>query len=312
MESSAKIDIPGNARTRDAAKDKMLAARGAKSKVPGQIALYAFITVFVFFCLAPFVWTFLTSLKGQNDLYAVPIQYLPASATFASYNQIFHIERFTRSLLNSAIVAGSATAFSLVIGAFCAYAIARLNFPGKNILLALVLGIAMFPGIAIIGPLYRNFQDVPLTHWNLTNNYLALILPNVTFTLPICIWTLTAFFSDLPMELEESARVDGCTRMQTFFKIVTPLAAPGVFTAAILLFIQAWNEFLFARTFMSQPDRLTATVAIAQFEGADAASAYPWGQITAASVIVTLPLVFLVLAFQRRIISGLTAGAVKG
>jgi multiple sugar transport system permease protein len=196
---------------------------------------------------------------------------------------------------------------SLVIGSLCAYAIARLNFPFKNLLLTLVLAIAIFPGIAIIGPLFRQFNA-----WGLTNNYLALILPNVTFTLPICIWILTAFFSELPSELEESARVDGATRMQAFLKILVPLSAPGVFTAAILLFIQAWNEFLFARTFMSQPTRLTATVAIAQFEGADQAAQYPWGQITAASIVITLPLVILVLLFQRRIISGLTAGAVKG
>jgi multiple sugar transport system permease protein len=165
----------------------------------------------------------------------------------------------------------------------------------------------MFPGIAIIGPLFRQFNA-----WHLTNNYWALILPNVTFTLPLCIWTLNAFFRELPLELEESARVDGCSRMGTFIRIVAPLAAPGVFTAAILLFIQAWNEFLFARTFMTQENKLTATVAIAQFTGADVSSQFPWGQITAASIIVTLPLVLLVLLFQRRIISGLTAGAVKG
>ena len=217
------------------------------------------------------------------------------------------MDRFRWALLNSAIVASSATAISLVIGSLCAYAIARLNFPFKNLLLALVLAIAMFPGIAIIGPLFRQFNA-----WGLTNNYLSLILPNVTFTLPICIWTLTAFFSELPSELEDSARVDGCTRVQAFYRITVPLAAPGVFTAAILLFIQAWNEFLFARTFMSLPNRLTATVAIAQFEGADIAAQYPWGQITAASIVITLPLVVLVLLFQRRIISGLTAGAVKG
>jgi multiple sugar transport system permease protein len=268
---------------------------------------YLFIAVFVIFCLAPFIWTFLTAFKGTTTIYNVPITYLPNPFELINFQQIFALERFRWSLLNSAIVASSATAISLTIGSFCAYAIARLNFPGKNILLALVLAISMFPGIAIIGPLFQRFNA-----WHLTNNYLALILPNVTFTLPICIWTLTAFFSEMPIELEESARVDGCTRMQTFYKIVAPLAAPGVFTAAILLFIQAWNEFLFARTFMSQPNRLPATVAIAQFEGADAAVQYPWGQITAASIIITLPLVILVLLFQRRIISGLTAGAVKG
>ncbi len=272
-----------------------------------QTGFYLFIALFVVFCLAPFIWTLLTSFKGGSTIYNVPISYLPNPVDLVNYSQIFQLERFRWSLLNSAIVATSATAISLSIGSFCAYAVARLDFPGKNFLLAVVLGISMFPGIAIIGPLFRQFNE-----WGLTNNYLALILPNVTFTLPICIWTLTAFFRDMPIELEESARVDGCTRMQTFFKIVAPLAAPGVFTAAILLFIQAWNEFLFARTFMSQPQRLTATVAIAQFEGSDAAAQYPWGQITAASIVITLPLVVLVLLFQRRIISGLTAGAVKG
>ena len=284
------------------------AARGrARGRLYEAIGFYAFVVAFVVFCMAPFVWTLLTSFKGPTTIYEVPIRYLPIPFDLVNYRQIFELDRFRWALVNSVIVASAATAISLVIGSICAYAIARLNFPGKNFLLALVLAIAMFPGIAIIGPLFRQFNA-----WGLTNNYLALILPNVTFTLPICIWTLTAFFSDLPVELEESARVDGCTRMQAFYKIVVPLAAPGVFTAAILLFIHAWNEFLFARTFMSQPNRLTATVAIAQFEGADIAAQYPWGQITAASIVITLPLVLLVLIFQRRIVSGLTAGAVKG
>ena len=283
------------------------AAHRARARLYEGLGFYVFVIAFVVFCLAPFAWTLLTSFKGPTTIYEVPIRYLPNPPDLVNYRDIFALERFRWALLNSAIVASSATAISLVIGSLCAYAIARLDFPGKNLLLALVLAIAMFPGIAIIGPLFRQFNA-----WGLTNNYLALILPNVTFTLPICIWTLTAFFSDLPIELEESARVDGCTRMQAFYKIVVPLAAPGVFTAAILLFIQAWNEFLFARTFMSQPNRLTATVAIAQFEGADIAAQYPWGQITAASIVITLPLVVLVLLFQRRIISGLTAGAVKG
>jgi multiple sugar transport system permease protein len=278
-----------------------------RSRILDGIGFYAFVVAFVIFCLAPFVWTLLTSFKGPTTIFEVPIRYLPIPFDLINYQQIFELDRFRWALVNSVIVASAATAISLVIGSICAYAIARLDFPGKNLLLALVLAIAMFPGIAIIGPLFRQFNA-----WGLTNNYLALILPNVTFTLPICIWTLTAFFSDLPVELEESARVDGCTRMQAFYKIVVPLAAPGVFTAAILLFIHAWNEFLFARTFMSQPNRLTATVAIAQFEGADIAAQYPWGQITAASIVITLPLVVLVLLFQRRIVSGLTAGAVKG
>ncbi len=272
-----------------------------------QAVFYVLVALFIIFCLAPFLWTLDTSLKGDDTIFTVPVHYIPNPIDFANYNKIFHLSRFTHSLINSLIVASAATAISLLIGSICAYALARLQFPGKNFILALVLGIAMFPGIAIIGPLFRQFNA-----WHLTNNYWALILPNVTFTLPLCIWTLNAFFRELPLELEESARVDGCTRMQTFVRIVAPLAAPGVFTAAILLFIQAWNEFLFARTFMTQENKLTATVAIAQFTGADASSQFPWGQITAASIVVTLPLVILVLLFQRRIISGLTAGAVKG
>jgi multiple sugar transport system permease protein len=283
------------------------ADRRARLRLLEGIGFYTFVVAFVVFCMAPFVWTLLTSFKGPTTIFEVPIRYLPLPFDLVNYAGIFALDRFRWALVNSVIVASTATAISLVIGSICAYAIARLDFPFKNFLLALVLAIAMFPGIAIIGPLFRQFNS-----WGLTNNYLALILPNVTFTLPICIWTLTAFFSDLPAELEESARVDGCTRMQAFYKIVVPLAAPGVFTAAILLFIHAWNEFLFARTFMSQPSRLTATVAIAQFEGADLAAQYPWGQITAASIVITLPLVLLVLIFQRRIVSGLTAGAVKG
>ena len=263
-------------------------ARRLRGNLLGQVGFYAFIALFVIFCLAPFVWTLLTSFKGPTTIFDVPIRYLPRPAELTNYRQIFQLDRFRWALLNSVIVASSATAISLTIGSICAYAVARLNFPGKNFLLAMVLAIAMFPGIAIIGPLFRQFNA-----WGLTNN----------------VSSNRDLYAE---ELEESARVDGCTRMQTFYKIVAPLAAPGVFTAAILLFIQAWNEFLFARTFMSDPHRLTATVAIAQFEGADVATQYPWGQITAASIVITLPLVVLVLLFQRRIISGLTAGAVKG
>jgi len=294
---------PGRMTTDDAARTRERLRR-ERSKL---VLFYFGITAFVIFCLAPFAWTFITSFKGPDTIYHRPIEYLPNPVNPVNYQKIFALSRFTHSLLNSAIVAASATAISLIVGSFCAYAVARLNFPGKNLLLAFVLAVAMFPGISIVGPLYQQFRD-----WNLTNTYWALILPDVTFALPLAIWTLTAFFRDLPMELEESARVDGCGRMGTFFRIIAPLATPGMFTVAILVFIAAWNEYLFARTFMSEESKLTATIVIAQFEGADVASAYPWGQITAASIIVTIPLVILVLAFQRRIISGLTAGAVKG
>ncbi len=303
---------PATATTRARARSRV--EGGVRTTLWKQIVFYVLIAIFVLFCVLPFLWTLITSLKSEAEIFSVPIKYLPNPITFEQYSKIFHLVRFNRSLLNSALVAGWATLISLVIGSVCAYALARLTFPGKNFILALVLTIAMFPGIVIVGPLYQQFSN-----WHLINNYLAfhlfplaLILPNVTFTLPLCIWTLNAFFRDLPLELEESARVDGCTRMQTFMRIVAPLAAPGVFTAAILLFIAAWNEFLFARTFMSEEHNLTATVVIAQFEGADVGTQYPWGQITAASIIITLPLVLIVLLFQLRIISGLTSGAVKG
>jgi multiple sugar transport system permease protein len=283
------------------------ARRHRLAEIAQQVAFYLFVALFVLFCAAPFIWTAITSLKGLSTIYVSPTHYWPQPVDLVNWEKVLGLERFTRALINSAIVASSATALSLLVGSVCAYALARLRFPGKNLMLTLVLAVAIFPGIAIVSPLYLQFRD-----WGLINNKLALILPSVTFTLPICIWTLTAFFRDLPLELEEAARVDGATRVQTFLQIVAPLAAPGVFTTAILLFIAAWNEFLFARTFMSVAAEYTAPVAIAQFEGADIAAATPWGEISAAAVAVTLPLVVLVLVFQRRIVSGLTAGAVKG
>ncbi len=270
-------------------------------------AFWLLIVLIVLFCTLPFVWTVITSLKTLSEIYASPATYLPHALTLDHWEEVLTLTRFTRSLLNSAIVASSATVISLLVGSTCAYAIARLQFPGKNVVLAVVLAVAMFPGIAILSPLYLLFRD-----WGLINTRLSLILPYVTFTLPVCIWTLTAFFRDLPLEVEEAARVDGCTRWQVYRQIVVPLAAPGVFTTAILLFIAAWNEFLFARTFLSDQALYTAPVAVAQFEGADIAAARPWGEISAAAVATTLPLVLLVLVFQRRIISGLTAGAIKG
>jgi multiple sugar transport system permease protein len=272
-----------------------------------RVGFWTLVALITIGCLLPFTWAVVTSLKSNTEVYRSPASYFPTPPDLTQWQKVLTLPRFTRALLNSTIIASSATAISLLVGSICAYALARLHFPGKNLVLTLVLAVAMFPGIAIVSPLYIQFRD-----WGLINNKLSLILPYVTFTLPICIWTLNAFFRDLPLELEEAARVDGCTRPQVFAQIVVPLAAPGVFTTAILLFIYAWNEFLFARTFMSLQSQYTAPVAVAQFEGADISAATPWGEIAAAAVATTLPLVLLVLAFQRRIIAGLTAGAVKG
>ncbi len=271
------------------------------------VLMQLLIAIIIIWCLAPFYWTVITSLKQANAIFYNPTTYLPDPVDMTSWTIVVNLPRFQGALINSTIIASSVTVVSLSLGSLCAYAIARLRFPGKNIVLALVLAVSMFPGIAIISPLYLQFRD-----WDLINNKLALILPGVTFTLPVCIWTLTAFFRDLPRELEEAAYVDGASRIQTFTQVIGPLAAPGVFTTAILLFIASWNEFLFARTFMSKVDQLTAPVAVAQFEGSDIAAATPWGEISAAAIATTIPLVILVLVFQRRIVAGLTAGAVKG
>lgn len=271
------------------------------------VLMQLLISIIIIWCLAPFYWTVITSLKQANAIFYNPTTYLPDPVDLKSWIVVVNLPRFQGALVNSTIIASSVTVVSLSLGSLCAYAIARLRFPGKNIVLALVLAVSMFPGIAIISPLYLQFRD-----WDLINNKLALILPGVTFTLPVCIWTLTAFFRDLPRELEEAAYVDGASRIQTFTQVIGPLAAPGVFTTAILLFIASWNEFLFARTFMSKVEQLTAPVAVAQFEGADIAAATPWGEISAAAIATTIPLVILVLVFQRRIVAGLTAGAVKG
>ena len=272
-----------------------------------RAAVVTVVIAIVAWCLAPFYWTVITSLKAANAIYYSPTTYLPQPVDLASWIKVVTLPRFQGALVNSAVVATSVTVVSLLLGSVCAYAIARLKFPGKDVVLTIVLAVSMFPGIAIISPLYLQFRD-----WDLINNKLALILPGVTFTLPVCIWTLTAFFRDLPRELEEAAYVDGASRTQTFVQVIAPLAAPGVFTTAILLFIASWNEFLFARTFMSMAEQVTAPVAIAQFEGADIAAVTPWGEISAAAVATTIPLVILVLVFQRRIVAGLTSGAVKG
>jgi multiple sugar transport system permease protein len=197
-------------------------------------------------------------------------------------------------------------ASALVVGSLAGYALARLRFKGKRVILTMVLGVSMFPGIAIVAPLYLWFSNL-----RIINTYAALVLPYVTFSLPLCIWTLTAFFQELPLDLEDAGKVDGATPLQTFLRIIVPLAAPGIFTCAILVFIYAWNEFLFARTFMNRETSYTITVALQMFQGMGEEQ-IPWGQISAASVIVTLPLVLVVLLFQKRIVSGLTSGAIKG
>ncbi len=272
----------------------------------GVVLSYIGIGFIVLFCLAPFLWIISTSFKSPGQLFERPPQLLSLPLFLRNYSLVFEGRPFALNIWNSVVVAGTATLLSLVVGSFAAYALARLEFPGRDLMLSMVLAVSMFPAIAIVSPLYLLFSRA-----GIVNTKMSLILPYITFAMPLTIWTLTSFFRELPRELEEAAKVDGATPVQAFTQVIFPLAAPGVFTVAILVFISGWNEFLFARTFLNTTRSYTVPVAMQLFEGVGS-YAVPWGQIGAASVIVTLPLIALVLAFQGRIISGLTAGAVKG
>lgn len=260
----------------------------------------------VVFCLFPMYWIVNTSLKTGPELSSGALW--PDNPTLRNYRSVLENGEFLLALRNSAIVATSTTLLSLLVGSFAGYALARLKFRRKVLVVGAVLSISTFPVIAIAAPLFKLWTDIGLYDQPYG---LGLILPNLVFTLPLTIFILTSFFREIPPELEEAALVDGATRMQSFRKVVLPLAAPGLVTAALLVFFAAWNEFLFAITLTSAPEARTVPVAIAFFTGSVKFEA-PLGTISAASVIVMIPLVVLVLVFQKRIVAGLTAGAVKG
>jgi multiple sugar transport system permease protein len=262
------------------------------------------IAIVAVYCLAPFYWMVVSSLRTTNDIFETTL--LPTTWSIESYLQVFDSSNnFGQSLLNSLIVAGITTAFALVFGIFAAYAIARLNFRFKSAILAVIIATSMFPGIAVVVPLLRLFTDIG---W--INTYQAMIVPSLSFAIPLAVWNLTTFMRQLPHDLEQAAMIDGCTKWQAFTKILLPLAAPGVFTTAILTFIHSWNEFIIALSMANDPAIQTATVAISKFTGATDFQA-PFGAQMAAGVIVTIPLMILVLIFQRRIVEGLTSGATK-
>jgi multiple sugar transport system permease protein len=258
----------------------------------------------VVFCLFPFYWMVNISLKSGPDLSSADL--LPPNPTLKNYESIFQNSDFTNGLKNSAIVALTVTFLSLVIGSFAAYALARLKVRGKFWILAIILSVSTFPGIAIAAPLFKLWTDI-----GLFDTLIGLIIPYLTFALPLTIYVLTSFFREIPKDLEEAALVDGATRFQAFYKVVIPLAAPGMATAAILAFIAAWNEFLFAITLTSSQDARTVPASIAFFTGS-VQYEVPLGTISAASVVISIPLIVMVLLFQKRIVAGLTAGAVKG
>ena len=252
--------------------------------------------------LFPFFWFIVTSLKSQVKVEAIPPTWLP-DWNLNFYESVFFDHHFLRYIGNSLMVAGSTTVMALMLGIPAAYALVRVRLAGKVWILGGLLTISMFPQIVIAGPVWQILSSIGglNTHW-------GLVLPYISLTLPLAIWILATFFKELPTELEEAARVDGCTTLQTMMKVMAPLATPGIFTAAILTFIYAWNEFFFALLILTDPQKQTLPVGIALFQGE---FTMPWGEIAAASVLATLPLVAIVLLFQKGIISGLSSGAVK-
>jgi len=236
----------------------------------------------------PLYWAVLASFTPEARLFQAP-SLLPRELVLEHYRALFTERNFWIPIRNSLIVAGTTTAFCVTIGALCAYALARLQFRGKVVLLGFILAVGMFPQISVVSPLY--------------------LLLYLTFAMPLTVWLMVGFFRQLPAELEEAAMVDGASRFRAFREVIIPLALPGIATTAILTFVYSWNEFLFALSFTLGPDRQTVPVAIALFRGM---YQVPWGQILAATVVATAPVTLLVLAFQRRIVQGLTAGAVKG
>jgi multiple sugar transport system permease protein len=250
------------------------------------------------------VWIVSLSLKQASDLN--DHQFIPSSVSFDNYRALISDIQFPVALWNSLGIAFISTLFAVVLAMFAAYAIVRLEFPGKRFVLIGALSIAMFPPIAIIGPLFNIWRTI-----GLFDTWLGLIIPYMTFTLPLAIWTLSAFFREIPWDLDKAARVDGATPFQAFRYVIVPLAAPAVFTTAILVFIFAWNDFLFATSLTSTNNARTVPAAIAFFTGSSRFD-LPVGSIAAASVVVTIPIIIVILLFQRRIVAGLTAGAVKG
>jgi multiple sugar transport system permease protein len=256
------------------------------------------------YCLAPFYWMAVSAFRRPSDQFELTA--LPSPFSLDNLTAVFSPGvGFGRSLLNSLVVAGTTTVLTLIIGVSAAYALARLHFRFKNAVAALIIATSMFPGISLLVPLLALFTDIG---W--INTYQSMIVPSLSFALPLAVWNLTAFFRQMPEELEQAAMIDGCTRGQAFRKVILPLAAPGIFTTAIITFIAAWNEFIIALSMVNDSTMQTATVAISRFTGAYGFD-QPFGTQMAAGVIVTVPLVVVVLLFQRRIIAGLTAGGVK-
>lgn len=267
---------------------------------------FAGVVLLVAWSLAPFLWQVLTSIKPPGEVVTVPPTYWPSRPSLASYARIFETRPFARYILNSFLVALGSTALCTAVGTLAAYAFARLPLPGGAWATRAILLLSLFPPTILVVPLYKLVALI-----GLLDNPLGLIVPYTALNLPFTIWVLTVFFKQIPKDLEEAALVDGFSRWGLLWKVVFPLSAPAVATTAILVFIFSWNEFLLALTFISRDAARTVPVGIALLSGASVYEV-PWDQISAAVVLTTLPVVAMVLAFQRRIVEGMTAGAVKG
>ncbi|HRY25330.1 MAG: carbohydrate ABC transporter permease [Geminicoccaceae bacterium] len=275
-----------------------------RNRLLKQVGLWVLIVIISVYALFPFYYAIITSFKSGSAIFSVT--YLPDSFSLANYVGVLGSGHFPRNIVNSVIVATAVVILSLLLAITASYALARVRFKGRGILLFTILSVSMFPQIAVLAGLFEMVRGL-----GLYNTLFSLILAYMIFTLPFTVWVLTTFMRDLPVELEEAAIVDGAKPHQIIFKVFMPLMWPALVTTGLLAFISAWNEFLFALTFVSNNEQRTVPVAIALLSGATEQE-IPWGPIMAASVIVTVPLVILVLVFQRRIVAGLTAGAVKG
>ena len=269
-----------------------------------RLGFYLLVTVIVLYAVFPFYYAIVTSFKTGPELFSV--DYFPVRWHWDNYIAVFREQPFAHNIFNSVLVSFTVVALSLLLGVTAAFALGRVRFRGRGLLLLTVLGVSMFPQVAVLSGMFELIRGL-----GLYNNLFGLVVSYLIFTLPFTVWVLTTFMRDLPKELEEAAIMDGATPWQIIVKVFLPLMWPALVATGLLAFIAAWNEFLFALTFTLSNEQRTVPVAIALISGA---SQYelPWGNIMAASVIVTLPVVALVLIFQRRIVSGLTAGAVKG
>jgi multiple sugar transport system permease protein len=261
-------------------------------------------TIIILVALVPVLW--LASLSFKDPSTIADGSFLPREWTLDNYRGIFSTDLFTRALVNSIGIALIATALAVVVGSMAAYAVARLRFPGKGVLVGATLLIAMFPPISLVSPLFNLWRQV-----GLFDTWPGLIIPYLTFSLPLTIYTLSAFFREIPWDLEKAARVDGATPFQAFTRVIAPLATPSILTTAILVFIFCWNDFVFAISLTSTLNSRTVPAAIAFFSGASQFET-PIGSIAAAGVVITIPIIIFVFFFQRRIVAGLTSGAVKG